>query len=114
MRDQATALSGSNQRQPQTRIGREQLRAADDFIVAFRLRGGHAGWVPLVVLGFVILLALRIAASIAAWNAAGRNGIAVGTELLVGWIIPLLCLTLMLGGLRGWLWLRANGIRRGF
>ncbi len=53
-------------------------------------------------------------ASIAAWNAAGRNGIAVGTELLVGWIIPLLCLTLMLGGLRGWLWLRANGIRRGF
>ena len=83
-------------------------------IVAFRLRGGHAGWVPLVVLGFVILLALRVPASIAAWNAAGRNGIAVGTELLVGWIIPLLCLTLMLGGLRGWLWLRANGIRRGF
>lgn len=81
--------------------------------LAFRLRGGHAGWVPLVVLIFMIMLALRLWVSIAAWNAAGQNGIA-GAGLLIGWIIPLICLALMLGGLRGWLWLRAHRVPRSF
>lgn len=78
-------------------------------VVAFRLRSGHAAWVPLVFLLFAVMTGFRLMQLVEGWNAA-----VIVIQLLTGWIIPLLCALLMIGGLRGWLWMRAHGIRRSF
>lgn len=78
-------------------------------VVAFRLRGGHAAWVPLVVLMFAMAAVTRLTQLVGGGAAAS-----IPSQQLTGWIIPVLCALLMIGGLRGWLWMHAHGARRSF
>ena len=33
-------------------------------------------------------------------------------QIITGWLVPLICMVLVVAGFKGWLWLRANGVRR--
>ncbi len=82
-------------------------------ILAFRLRGGHAGWVPIVALLFVTYLAASLALTIFVTRASAIPNMS-GTMIVTQWVIPIICLILISAGIRGWLWLRANGVKASF
>ncbi|MEX3016088.1 hypothetical protein [Gymnodinialimonas hymeniacidonis] len=80
-------------------------------IIAFRLREGHAAWVPIVALLFGAYIIVNVAFTwLGATIAAAPSGALIATQ----WIIPLICLILVSAGIRGWLWLRSNGVKRSF
>ena len=82
-------------------------------VIAFRIRAGHAPWLPVALALAVVMLVARLQSSLAVWRMTGGDRIAQA-QLLASWIVPLFCTALMLGGLRGWLWLRSHNIRRSF
>ncbi|NBR91159.1 MAG: hypothetical protein EBS68_14855 [Rhodobacteraceae bacterium] len=81
--------------------------------MAFRIRAGRAGWLPIASALFIPFLGVSLFASYGAWQMAGRNSLA-NAQILLGWIIPVICLILIICGLRGWLWMRANSERLSF
>ncbi|MDO5641810.1 MAG: hypothetical protein Q4G26_05400 [Paracoccus sp. (in: a-proteobacteria)] len=82
-------------------------------LLAFRIRAGHAGWLPVVALLFLGFLGANLSLSYMEWQLAGQSQ-ASGAGIVLRWIVPVICLILVIGGLRGWLWLRAHQIRRSF
>lgn len=76
-------------------------------VIAFRIRSGHAGWVPLALILFAAFLGLRALGAWGLWSLAGQNR-AMGVQIVFSWIIPIICLIFALSGLNGWRWLRAN------
>lgn len=76
-------------------------------LLAFRIRAGHAGWVPVAVALFLGFLGFSAWWSYRIWRLFGTLQLTQG-QILLQWIVPLICLVLAIGGLRGWLWLRAH------
>jgi len=82
-------------------------------VLAFRIRAGRAAWVPLSFLLFCLFIGANAVSAYLAWAISGGPGL-TGAQIVMGWIVPLICLILSLAGLRGWIWLRANGAERRF
>jgi hypothetical protein len=85
------------------------LLAALLMLLAFRIRSGCAGWLPLVMLLFVLFLGAKALSFTAVLGVADIDPLN-GTMLVMGWIIPLICTVLVFGGVRGWRWMVANGV----
>ncbi|WP_316015998.1 hypothetical protein [Roseobacter sp. HKCCA0434] len=83
------------------------------FILAFRVRSGHAAWVPFALILFVGFLVTNISATYMNAMTYGAFSSFNG-YILLGWIVPLICLLLAFSGLKGWLWMRANGMKISF
>ncbi|MBG1232126.1 hypothetical protein F8B91_07245 [Aestuariivirga litoralis] len=82
-------------------------------VIAFRLRKGHAGYVPFVAALFPAFLALVVLDSFSGPPAAG--GLLTQIFLVISkWIVPALAAILAYRGLKGWQWLRAQGTRMTF
>lgn len=77
-------------------------------LLAFRIRAGHAAWVPVAMILFLAFLAATAGLSVIGGYLADGSG-ASTLQTLAGWIIPVLCLVLAVGGWRGWRWLRQHG-----
>lgn len=91
------------------RIVLSSLLAVMLVLLAFRVRMGRAGWLPLVLAVFTLFLAARAFAAFAVWDHAGGE-LVNGTMVVIGWVIPLICTVLVFGGVRGWRWMVANGV----
>ncbi|MDT0683453.1 hypothetical protein RM543_12220 [Roseicyclus sp. F158] len=76
-------------------------------LMAFRIRAGHAAWIPFASMLFIAFLGVSLFSSYIGWQVAGGNP-TTGAQILLGWIIPAICLILMVSGLRGWFWMRQN------
>ncbi|WP_338550326.1 hypothetical protein [Roseovarius phycicola] len=77
------------------------------FVLAFRIRAGHASRVPVAVFLFVAFFVGNAVFSYWAWKVLG-SGQSTGAGLVMGWIVPTICMILVVAGLRGWIWLKAN------
>ena len=82
-------------------------------LLAFRIRAGHAAWIPFALILFAAFLGVNLFSSYIGWQVAGQNTTVSG-QILLGWIVPTICLILMVGGFRGWLWMRASKARLSF
>lgn len=80
-------------------------------LIAFRLRAGPAGWMPFVVLLFAASIRLAVVSAYSDWQMAGWIA-----RLQIGlrWVVPLICMIFVIGGARGWRWMRAHGVRPSF
>jgi uncharacterized membrane protein len=76
-------------------------------LLAFRIRAGHAAWMPLVVILFVVFLAASAFLTYLGWHLTGRAQ-AGAIQAVFSWIIPIICLVLVVGGVRGWRWLNSH------
>lgn len=77
-------------------------------LLAFRIRAGHAAWVPFALLLFIAFLLSNTVLSYLGWHMAGRTQVGIAQAIL-SWIIPTICLALAISGWRGWRWLKMNG-----
>ncbi|AGT07523.1 hypothetical protein [Paracoccus aminophilus] len=77
--------------------------------IAFRLRAGRAAWVPLAFLAILSFLAVELFTSFHLLQIVEPSR-AFDLFILAKWVVPLFCLVLAFSGLRGWLWLRRNGV----
>lgn len=82
-------------------------------ILAFRIRAGNSAWLPLVLVLFSAFLGASAFSSYIGWTAAGHEPISAA-QIITGWIVPLICMVLVLAGFKGWLWLKTNGSKRTF
>lgn len=82
-------------------------------LLAFRIRAGHAAWIPFVLILFVAFLAASQFSAYIGWRLAGETPTA-SAHILLSWIVPAICTILMINGFQGWLWMRANGKKRSF
>lgn len=82
-------------------------------LIAFRIRAGHAAWIPFALILFLVFLTANSLLTYLEWELVGRTQAATGLAML-SWIIPVICLILILGGLRGWRWLRAHNSKMSF
>lgn len=82
-------------------------------LLAFRIRAGHAAWIPFALMLFAAFSGANLLFSYIGWRVAGKTP-AASAQLLLGWVVPALCLILVAGGFRGWLWMRANKARLSF
>lgn len=82
-------------------------------LIAFRLRGGHAAWIPITFLLFVAFLALHLFLAYSGWLMTGTT-LEVRVQIFFGWIVPVICLILMVSGFSGRQWLRKNGEKLSF
>lgn len=85
--------------------------AALFILLALQLRARRVGWFPLAMLLYAAALGLNLVDSVMAWRQSDPLDDMARTLILIRWIIPILCLFLMLNGVRGWLWLRAHRVR---
>ena len=82
-------------------------------ILAFRIRAGRSAWLPLVLVLFSAFLVASAFSSYIVWSVA-REEPTSGGQIITGWIVPLICMVLVVAGFKGWLWLRTNGAKRNF
>lgn len=82
-------------------------------LLAFRMRAGHAAWIPFAIILFVAFFGASLFSSYIGWRVAGETSTA-SVQILLGWIIPVICSILMVGGFRGWRWMRGNKARLTF
>ena len=82
-------------------------------ILAFRIRAGRSAWLPLVLVLFSAFLVASAFSSYIVWTVAGKEPISAA-QIITGWIVPLICMVLVVAGFKGWLWLRTNGAKRNF
>ncbi|WP_159082318.1 hypothetical protein [Paragemmobacter aquarius] len=80
--------------------------------VAFRMRAGRAAWVPFAAVAVVAWFLLCLLAAFATWQSA-PDVVLVRITIFTDLIVPVLCMVLLTGGLRGWWWLRRRAIRSG-
>lgn len=78
-------------------------------LLAFRIRAGHAAWIPFVLILFAAFLGVSGFSSYSLWRLAGKTQTS-GAHLVLSWIIPIICLVLVIGGFRGWRWLKSRQI----
>ena len=81
--------------------------------LAFRIRAGHAAWIPLVVILFVAFMATSAVLTFLGWHLEGRTQ-AGAIQAVFSWIIPIICLVLVIGGVRGWRWIISHGGKQSF
>jgi hypothetical protein len=77
--------------------------------LAFRIRAGHGGWVPIVLVLYAVFLIANALLPFTVWHMSGKNGV-VAITVIGNWVVPVLCAMLTLSGYRGWRWLKQNGI----
>ena len=82
-------------------------------ILAFRIRAGKSAWLPLVLVLFSAFLVASAFSSYIVWTVAGKEPISAA-QIITGWIVPLICMVLVVAGFKGWLWLRTNGSKQTF
>lgn len=82
-------------------------------LLAFRIRAGHAAWLPFVLVLFGAFMIASVFSSWAGWQLAGQTPVS-SVLLLLHWVVPIICSVLMIGGLRGWLWMRSNKAKVSF
>lgn len=80
-------------------------------LIAFRLRAGRAGWLPFVVPLFAASIGFAVVSAYSDWQMAGWIA-----RLQIGlrWVVPLICMIFVIGGVRGWRWMRAHGVTPSF
>lgn len=78
------------------------------FILAFRIRAGKSAWLPMVLILFMAFLVGNAFFLYHTFAAAGNKPI-IALQIIMGWIVPLICMILVIAGFRGWLWLKTNG-----
>ena len=81
------------------------------FVLAFRIRAGHAAWVPVAAVLFVLFVGFNALSGYIAWKTTG-GGQTTGAQIVLGWIVPMICMVFTVAGLKGWLWLRTHGAKR--
>ncbi|TRW97544.1 hypothetical protein FNJ84_08545 [Paracoccus sp. M683] len=81
--------------------------------LAFRRRSGHAAWIHIALLLCAVFLDANALLSYIEWHLAGQTRIGIA-RLVAGWIVPIICLILAIGGFRGWRWMRANAVSLSF
>lgn len=79
-------------------------------VMAFRIRSGHAAWIPVAFLLYGTFFAATLVNAAMALQ-SGDAGRMNGAALLINWVIPILCLIFTIGGLRGWRWLMNHKVR---
>ncbi len=79
-------------------------------LMAFRIRSGHARWVTIAFFLYIAFFGVNLFFFFVWWRVVGQSAVSA-IQLVLGWIVPLICLALVFGGLRGWRWLRANGAK---
>ena len=77
-------------------------------IIAFRMRAGHAGLVPVMAILFVVFALSHMLLSVLGQGVIQGPRFPIAA-LALTWIIPVFSAALALSGLRGWLWMRRNG-----
>lgn len=82
-------------------------------LLAFRIRAGHAAWIPFALVLFVVFLAANAFLAYLGWHLAGRT-LAGTSQVILSWIVPVICLVLILGGFRGWRWLKLHKSKLSF
>lgn len=82
-------------------------------LLSFRIRAGHSGWLPLVLVLFGIFLVATAYASAIQWITATQP-FGITLQLIASWIVQLFCIALVGAGLRGWNWLRKHEARISF
>ena len=82
-------------------------------IIAFRLRKGHAGYVPYVAALFPAFLVLVVLTS---FTGAKFTGSWMTSVFLVisSWFVPAIAAVLAYRGLKGWQWMRAKKMKLTF
>lgn len=84
-------------------------------LMSLRMRAGHAGWVPFVLLLFSAFIALKLFLIYLELRIMKYTGTKLEIVLhLAGLIVPIICAIFILGGLRGWRWLRAHNAKISF
>lgn len=82
-------------------------------LLAFRIRAGHAAWIPFVLTLFFAFMAASFTLSYLEWTLAGQTQIG-GAQVALRWVVPIICLILVVGGFRGWRWLKSHGEKVSF
>lgn len=82
-------------------------------LLAFRIRAGHAAWLPFVLVLYGAFMIAGVHSSRAGWPLSGQTPVS-DVLLLLNWVVPIICSVLMIGGLRGWLWMRSNEVKVSF
>ena len=76
-------------------------------LLALRIRGGHAAWIPFTVILFVVFLTANAFLTYLQWQVLGLALAGLGLSI-VTWFIAIVCLALSVSGLRGWQWLKSH------
>lgn len=83
------------------------------FILAFRIRAEKSGWIPLVLVLFAAFVAIKALVDYISLVIVG-GGVTSIVQVVISWIVALICCVLVIAGFKGWLWLKANGLPRPF
>lgn len=81
--------------------------------MAFRIRAGHSGWIPIVLVLFAIFIAGKAYSTAMQWSLSALMQV-FKLQIMSSWIVPLFCAALVSAGLKGWIWQRKHGLRISF